>query len=72
VVFDYWFRPETNDSFIEESIAVADRVQMEDGEICEQVQRNLSSRSYTVGRFSAKRENGGYHFHCLLHAALKA
>lgn len=71
VIFDYWFRPETNDSFIEESIAVADRVQMEDGEICEQVQRNLSSRSYKVGRFSAKRENGGYHFHRLLHAALK-
>lgn len=66
VLFDYWFRPETEESFVQESITVADRVQIEDVEICEQVQRNLSSRSYSVGRFSAKRENGGYHFHRML------
>ena len=34
--------------------------------ICEQVQRGLRSRSYDRGRFSAKRENGVYHFQSLV------
>ena len=34
------------------------------------VQRNLRSRVYDRGRYSAKRENGVHHFHSLLHEAL--
>ena len=34
--------------------------------ICEQVQRGLRSRAYDSGRFSAKRENGVYHFQNLV------
>jgi choline monooxygenase len=34
------------------------------------VQRGLHSRSYDAGRFSVKREAGGYQFHRLLAAAL--
>ena len=37
-----------------------------------EVQRNLCSRSYTTGRFSVKRENGGYYFHQLLARTLQA
>jgi hypothetical protein len=37
-------------------MAVADRVQLEDASICEQVQRGLTSRSFDTGRFSARRE----------------
>ena len=37
-----------------------------DIEICEQVQRGLRSRAYSAGRFSAKRENGVYHFQQLV------
>ena len=39
--------------------------------MCEEVQRGLNSRSYTTGRFSVKRENGGYYFHQLLGRALQ-
>ena len=72
VVFDFYFAAGTDEGFIRESIAVADQVQAEDVGICEEVQRGLNSRSYTTGRFSVKRENGGYHFHHMLGRALQA
>ncbi len=48
-------------------VAFSDEIQIEDIEICEAVQRNLRSRVYDRGRYSAKRENGVHHFHGLLH-----
>ena len=70
VIFDYYFAAGTPVDFIDQSVAVAHQVQIEDVGICEEVQRGLHSRSYTVGRFSVKREAGGYHFHRLLAHAL--
>jgi choline monooxygenase len=66
VIFDYYFAQGTAADFIDQSVAVAHQVQVEDVGICEEVQRGLHSRSYTAGRFSVKREAGGYHFHRLL------
>jgi choline monooxygenase len=66
VIFDFYFAPGTDEAFVRDSIAVADQVQAEDVLICEQVQRGLGSRSYTTGRFSVTRENGGYAFHRLV------
>jgi choline monooxygenase len=66
VIFDYYFAAGTPADFIDQSVAVAHQVQIEDVGICEEVQRGLNSRSYAVGRFSVKREAGGYHFHRLL------
>jgi len=51
-------------------VAFSDEIQVEDVEICEAVQRNLRSRVYDRGRYSAKRENGVHHFHALLHEFL--
>ena len=51
-------------------VAFSDEIQVEDIEICETVQRNLKSRVYDRGRYSAKRENGVHHFHSLLHEYL--
>ena len=45
-------------------------IQDEDIAICEAVQRNLRSRIYDRGRYSATRENGVHHFHSLLHESL--
>jgi choline monooxygenase len=73
VVFDYYFADvsenarETNLA----SIAVSERIQDEDVAICESVQRGLSSRSYSTGRLSVRREGGEHLFHRLLHADLK-
>jgi choline monooxygenase len=50
----------------EQTVAFSDEIQQEDIRICENVQRGLGSRTYDRGRYSAKRENGVYHFHCLL------
>jgi choline monooxygenase len=72
VVFDFYFAAGTDAGFIRDSLAVADQVQAEDVGICEEVQRGLNSRSYTTGRFSVKREVGGYHFHQLLGRRLQA
>ena len=51
-------------------VAFSDEIQDEDVEICETVQRNLRSRVYDRGRYSAKREVGVHHFHSLLHQFL--
>jgi choline monooxygenase len=66
VIFDFYFSDGIDRQFMERSIAVADQVQAEDMEICEDVQRGLASSSYDTGRFSVRREGGGYHFHQLL------
>jgi len=69
VIFDFYFArtegPQAR-QFIEQSLAVAHQIQMEDWGVCEEVQRGLKCRSYSTGRFSVKREAGGYHFHRLL------
>jgi len=72
VTFDYYYEDITSPeslAMIEEDLRFSDSVQAEDVEICEHVQRGLSSRSYTQGRYSVKRENAVYHFHCLLKEA---
>ncbi len=69
VIFDFYFTHSEgaeNQKFIVDSMAVAHQVQLEDQGVCEEVQRGLKSRSYDTGRFSVKRESGGYHFHRLL------
>ena len=42
------------------------RVEMEDEEIVEAVQRGVRSRLYDTGRYSPRRERGPHHFHGLL------
>lgn len=74
VLFDFYFaslRGAEAERFIAQSIAVADQIQQEDQTICAEVQRGLRSRSFESGRFSVKREAGGYHFHQLLAGALQ-
>jgi choline monooxygenase len=72
VIFDFYFNAAAEPGFIEQSIAVADKIQAEDMDICEDVQRGLASRSYDTGRFSVRREVGGYHFHQLLARKIQA
>ena len=67
-VFEWYFRsPETDQTkaTIAETIAFSDEIQVEDIEICEAVQRGLTSRTYDTGRYSPARENGVHHFHGL-------
>ena len=45
------------------SVEFSDQIQIEDVGICERVQRNLRSRSYSRGRFSVKQEKGVHAFH---------
>lgn len=46
------------------------RVEMEDEEVVESVQRGVRSRLYRRGRFSPRREVGTHHFHLLLARAM--
>lgn len=69
VIFDFFFEQAEGadaQTFMAGSMAVAHQVQLEDMEVCAEVQRGLKSQSYSTGRFSVKREAGGYHFHQLL------
>src|SRR5262245_27336814 len=56
---------------IAESIAVSDQVQIEDGVICEEVQRGLGSQSYDAGRYCVRREVAVHAFHRLLARSLR-
>ena len=74
VLFDFYFADTHGDAaraYVERSMAVAHQVQLEDVGVCEEVQRGLASASYDTGRFSVKREAGGYHFHQLLARCLR-
>jgi choline monooxygenase len=73
VVFDFFFgdtSPERTE-YNAESVAVSDRVQAEDVDICESVQRGLHSRAYRAGRLSVRREGGEHLFHRLLAGDLR-
>ena len=74
VVFEWFAETPPADPAQDETWAsllrFSDEIQAEDVEICEAVQRNLRSRVYDRGRYSARRENGVHHFHSLLHEYL--
>jgi phenylpropionate dioxygenase-like ring-hydroxylating dioxygenase large terminal subunit len=73
VIFDWYFADvsEAARAYNLQSIAVCDRVQVEDLDICEAVERGLKSRAYGAGRLSVRRESGEHLFHRLLAADLK-
>ncbi len=60
-----WYLPEKDHASpaAKASVEFSDQIQVEDVAICEAVQKNLRSRSYTRGRFSVKQEKGVYSFH---------
>ncbi len=74
VIFDFYFADisESARERNQASISVGDRIQQEDLDICESVQRGLGSRAYQAGRLSVRREAGEHLFHRLLCADLKS
>jgi choline monooxygenase len=78
-VFEWYFAPSTagerdaaDRRVVDETVTFSDEIQIEDIGICETVQRNLRSSSYSSGRYSVRRENGVHHFHRLLARMLAA
>ena len=73
VQFDFFFSDvsEAARASNTESVAVSDRIQEEDVDICESVQRGLRSRAYGAGRLSVRREGGEHLFHRLLAGDLR-
>lgn len=69
VVFDFYFADTSaaGESQNRQSIAVAERIQQEDIDLCESVQRGLQSQAYDVGRLSVRHEAGEHLFHRLLY-----
>ncbi len=72
VQFDFFFTDVSDATLTPntESVAVSERIQDEDVDICESVQRGLRSRAYGAGRLSVRREAGEHLFHRLLAADL--
>ncbi len=60
-----WYLPEKDHGSpaAKASVEFSDQIQIEDVGICEAVQKNLRSRSYSRGRFSVKQEKGVHAFH---------
>ena len=74
VIFDYFYddlASEERKRMADDDIRYSDLIQIEDIEICEQVQKGLVSKAYNRGRFSVKRELGVYHFQSLLKETFK-
>jgi choline monooxygenase len=57
-----WYLPETEHGSAA-AVEFTEPIQIEDVGICERVQKNLRSRSYSRGRFSVKQEKGAHAFH---------
>jgi choline monooxygenase len=75
VEFGFFYREATGpaaERAITEDLEYSDRVQREDMDICEHVQRGLSSRAYDRGRFSVDAEQGVHHFQHRLKQAYRA
>jgi phenylpropionate dioxygenase-like ring-hydroxylating dioxygenase large terminal subunit len=74
VIFDFYFADISNGARERnsQSVKVSERIQEEDVDICESVQRGLASRAYNAGRLSVRREAGEHLFHRLLYADLQA
>lgn len=67
-----WYFPEDKltTEAPEQTVKFSDEIQLEDVRICEVVQKNLRSRSYSRGRYSVKQERGLHHFHRLYTQAM--
>ncbi len=48
------------------------KVEMEDEDIVQNVQKGIRSRFYKHGRYSVKQEKGTHHFHCLISEKMNA
>lgn len=68
-----WYLPEERLASQEarDAVSFSDQIQIEDIAICEEVQRNLRSRSYSRGRYSVKQEKGVHAFHRMYAEAMK-
>lgn len=69
VIFDFFYtdvNKALSSGMIESDLEYSAKVQQEDIEICEAVQRGLRSVAYDKGRYSVERELGVYHFHQLI------
>lgn len=69
-----WYLPEGEhrSAAAKASVEFSDQIQIEDVGICERVQKNLRSRSYSRGRFSVKQEKGVHAFHRMYAEWMKA
>jgi choline monooxygenase len=69
-----WYLPEKDHGTpaANASVEFSDQIQIEDVAICEAVQKNLRSRSYSRGRFSVKQEKGVHVFHRMYAEAIRA
>ncbi len=69
VLFSYYYQDISSDKAlksIRDDIEYSHKIQLEDIEICEEVQKGLGSKAYDKGRFSVEREEGVYHFQSLI------
>jgi choline monooxygenase len=65
-IFEWYFPEQAFAAPVpQQTVDFSDSVQVEDGHICEVVQKNLRSRSYQRGRYSVKQEKCLHHFHTL-------
>ena len=61
VHFDYYFGDISAEN-IKKDFDFSEEIQIEDIQICEEVQRGLESRAYNAGRISKESEQGLHHF----------
>ena len=71
VLYEYFLADEISDEEADEFVAFVDQVQREDTELCESVQRGLSSGRLESGLLVPGREDGVRHFQNLVRDALQ-
>ena len=72
VDFDWFFHPDCDADFIQDSLASSEQVQIEDMDICRAVQVGMGSSHFQPGPYAPRVEVGKHHFHQLLAADLQS
>ncbi|KAG9456168.1 hypothetical protein H6P81_000676 [Aristolochia fimbriata] len=72
VVFDYFLEASRlkEKGFVDRSLEESHKIQVEDIEVCEAVQKGLESPAYRRGRYAPAAEEALYRFHSSLHNSL--
>ena len=66
VVFDWYFEEDADEPFVAAALKDSEKVQDEDIDICERLQRGMASMHFKPGPYAPRVEHGKFHFHQLL------
>jgi len=70
VDFDWYFEENASEEFVASALLDSEKVQDEDIDVCERLQRGMASMHFKPGPYAPRVEHGKFHFHTLINSHL--